>query len=73
MGWEVGQLLSWAHGSHRQLPLPTHHLSNCLPPSLQPFNSPEEGIAELSMAQVRAGIVREMMLFNPDIQHAQLR
>jgi len=42
-----------------------------MPRCLQQFNSPEEAIAEPSMQQVREGIVREMMLFNPEMRHAQ--
>lgn len=43
------------------------------PPLLQPFNSPEEAIAEPSLQQIRDGIVREMCLFNPDIRLAGAR
>ena len=39
---------------------------------LQPFNSPEEALGEPSMQQVRDGLVREMLHFNPEIQYAQL-
>ncbi|KAL4424349.1 hypothetical protein ABPG75_001650 [Micractinium tetrahymenae] len=38
----------------------------------QPFNSPEEAVGEPSLQQVREGIAREMMLFNPDM-HMALR
>ena len=39
---------------------------------LQPFNSPEEALGEPSMQQVRDGVVREMLHFNPEIEYAQL-
>lgn len=41
------------------------------PSHAQPFNSPEEAIAEPTLQQIRDGIVREMIAFNPDIRLAQ--
>ncbi len=33
------------------------------------FNSPEEAIAEPSLQQIRDGIVREMLAYNPEIRN----
>lgn len=49
------------------------HDPNDEPSCPQPFNSPEEAIAEPSLQQIRDGIVREMCLFNPDIRLAGAR
>lgn len=42
-------------------------------PWMQLFNSPEEAIAEPSLQQIRDGIIREMLAYNPEIRNVQIR
>lgn len=39
---------------------------------MQLFNSPEEAIPEPTVQQIREGIAREMLYFNPNLQVANL-
>ena len=52
-------------------PPPPGHSSR--PSLLQPFNSPEEAIAEPTLQQIRDGIAREMCVFNPELRQAAPR